>query len=441
MTDTPLADTLRTFAAAHPLRMHMPGHKGKFLPLAELSAAAPLDFTELPSTGDLFGTGGPIRAAEDLWAAAFRAEHCLFLTGGTTQGMLAAFALACRPGEAVLIDRGCHRCVYNALALMDLHPHYLCRPWLEEEALFGSISPQAVDKYLTCHPEIKTVCITSPTYYGICSDVPAIAAAVHAHHALLLVDGAHGAHLPFLGDWDLSAADAAAVSAHKTLPAPGQSALLFSSTFPFGEMQKAAALFGSSSPSYLMMAALDAARAWMEDEGQQALSAAAEQAAFLRRRFPALTGPGLKLDPLRLAIRCSDGFDAQEKLEALGVYPEMADRRHLVFICTAADTPEDFYRLSAALAQVLRGQPSGPLPPLPPPPEPQVVLPPRAARFAGKKSIPLARAAGEIAGEQAAPYPPGVPVLAPGERITKKTIAYLTQIGYNMEKDMDVVLF
>ena len=255
------------------------------------------------------------------------------------------------------------------------------------------------------------------------------------------MDGAHGAHLPFLEDRSLSAADVAVVSAHKTLPAPGQAALLFSSRFSLEALRRAASLYGSSSPSYPMMAALDAARAWMEEEGRAALRQTAAQVAELRRRFPALTPDQAPLDPARLVLRCADGFAAEKALQDLGVYPEMADARHVVFICTAADTEADFSRLEEALSAVWAAQPPlSELPPLPPAPAPEQALSPRQARFSSTRSLPVGAALGEIAASQVAPYPPGVPVLAPGERVTKKTIAYLSQIGYNMEKDMEVVL-
>ncbi|BFK85709.1 aminotransferase class V-fold PLP-dependent enzyme [Pseudoflavonifractor gallinarum] len=441
MNQTPLCDALRRFAGQRPLRMHMPGHKGHFLPLPELSPAAALDVTELPPTGNLFESGGPIEAAEDLWARAFGSAHCLFLTGGSTQGVLSAFTLACRSGDQVLVDRGCHRSAFNAMALLDLHPHYLFRPWLREGEVTGPISPRDLEDALEAHPAVRAVCVTSPTYYGVCSDLPALARVCHAHGVLLLVDGAHGAHLPFLEDRSLAAADVAVVSAHKTLPAPGQSALLFSSRFSLDELRRAASLYGSSSPSYPMMAALDAARAWMEEEGRTALRRTAEQVARLRRRFPALTPEQAPLDPTRLVLRCADGFAAEKALQDLGGYPEMADARHVVFICTAADTEADFARLEEALSAVWTHQPPlSQLPPLPPAPAPEQALSPRQARFSSTRSLPVGAALDEIAASQVAPYPPGVPVLAPGERVTKKTIAYLSQIGYNMEKDMEVVL-
>ena len=335
MGSTPLYDALRAFAAQRPLRMHMPGHKGKSLPAPELAAIAAIDFTELPPTGDLFSGGGAIGAAEALWAKVFHMASCLFLTGGSTQGVHAALALACKPGETVLLDRGSHRSAYNALALLDLKPVYLERPWLASEGITGPISPSSVAQALEEHPEAKTLCITSPTYYGVLSDLPALAELMHRRGGVLVVDGAHGAHLPFLGNDHLSAADLVVTSAHKTLPALGQSALLLAGErFPHAGLRRAASLYGSSSPSYPMMACLDLCRAWMEEEGAAAYRAAARQVAALRRDYPSVSGPAL--DPARLVLRAPDGFAAQAALEGMGVWPEMADAGHVVFIPTCA---------------------------------------------------------------------------------------------------------
>ena len=453
MENTPLYDALRAFAAARPLRMHMPGHKGRPLPAPELAGLSALDFTELPPTGDLFSGGDAIEAAEALWAKAFHMAHCLFLTGGATQGVQAALALACRPGDAVLLDRGSHRSAYNALALLDLRPVYLERPWLPQAGVTGPIDPAAVEAALKTRPDIKTVCITSPTYYGVLSDLPALAAVCRAHGAVLVVDGAHGAHLPFLGNFDLAAADLAVVSAHKTLPAPGQSALLLaggsrtagasprptadalaSRRFTQAELRWAASLTGSSSPSYVLMAALDVCRAYMEAEGAAAYRETAEAVAALRRHYPSLTEGDAPLDPARFVLRCSGGFAAQERMEALGVWPEMADAGHVVFIPTCADTPAGFARLAGAISRV-NPPPTGDSPFPPPPPLPRLVCSPRAARFAPWETVPFAAAEGRVSAAQIAPYPPGVPVIAPGEEIGKKHLAYLSEIGYNMEKE------
>ena len=431
MEKTPLYTALRDFAAQKPLRMHMPGHKGRPLPGPELAGLAAIDFTELPPTGDLFDGGGAIGAAEALWAAAFHMDSCLFLTGGSTQGVLSALTLACPPGSAVLVDRGCHRSVFHALALLGLEPVYVPRPWLARPGVTGPVSPGTVERLLDARPDVKAFCITSPTYYGVLSDIPDLAAVMHRRDGVLVVDGAHGAHLPFLGMEAFSGADLTVVSAHKTLPAPGQTALLFSfGRFSHADLRRAGSFYGSSSPSYPLMAALDLCRARMEEEGAAAYRETVRAVAALRRDFPALTEGDAPLDPTRLTLLSPDGLEAQAELEGRNVWPEMADPGHVVLIPTCADTAEDLSRLRRALEKARLG----PCPAFPPPPElPERVLTPRQALFAPGKDLPLDQAEGETAAAPIAPYPPGVPVVAPGERIGKKTIAYLKEIGYNGE--------
>ena len=134
---TPLYDALRGYAAKAPLRFHMPGHKGAFLPCPELAPLARLDVTEIPSTGNLYEDLSPIREAQALWARRMGAEYCQFLTGGSTMGIHTALTLCCPPGSRVLVDRSCHRSTFHALALLDLDPIFLPRPWLAEEGVAG----------------------------------------------------------------------------------------------------------------------------------------------------------------------------------------------------------------------------------------------------------------------------------------------------------------
>lgn len=427
---TPLYDALRALAETRPLRLDMPGHHGAPLP-GGFPWPSGIDFTENGATGDLFGPEpDAIQAAERLWAERFGFDSCLFLTGGSTQGIHAGLALLAGAGGAAAVDRGSHRSVYHALALLDLRPVYLPRPWLAGEGVTGPIPPGTVEETLNAHPDIKTVCITSPTYYGVLSDIPAIAAVCHAHGAKLLVDGAHGAHLPFLGYEGYRAADAVVTSAHKTLPAPGQTALLFANGFPLSELQRWGAVYGTSSPSYVLMAALDAVRDYMEGEGTARCRETARRVKELRARWPALgERDGLRLDPARLALTGPDGFALADALRERGIYPELADLGHVVCILTCADGRPELERLERALADTGL---AGPCAPTPPPPEvPETVLTPRQALFAPRRALPLADSAGRIAAGQIAPYPPGVPVIAPGERIEKKHLAYLREIGYN----------
>lgn len=427
---TPLYDALKAYASKANSRFHMPGHSGNFLPAPELQPLAPLDVTEVPGTGNLYEAGEPFDSAQALWAQAAGFDHCQFLTGGSTMGLHTGLALLAQPGSTVLVDRGCHRSVFHAMALLDLHPVYLERPWLSGENLTGPFTSEQVANTLKRHPEIKTVCITSPTYSGVLSNIPAIAREIHAHGGRLLVDGAHGAHLPFLGVGAFGEADCVVVSAHKTLPAMGQTALLFTRGLDPDRVRRMAAVYGTSSPSYPMMASLDLARDWLEGEGRAACLRTAQRVARLREKFPSLRpGPGFALDPCRFTLKVQDGPAFARALEERGIYPEMEDGGHVVFICTACHREEDFDRLEEALEKLKDGL--GDCPPLPAPPLPEQVRTPREALFAPTETLPLEACEGRIAAASLAPYPPGVPVVAPGERIGKKELSYLARIGYN----------
>ena len=329
---TPLYDALRSYADREPLRFHMPGHKGKYLPVPELAGLATIDVTELPPTGNLYTAGSPFDEAQRLWADLFGFEYCQFLTGGSTMGIHTGLALCARPGSKILVDRGCHRAVFNALALLDLEPVWLERPWLREENLPGPIALEDVERALEEHPEVKTVCITSPTYAGVLSNIGTIAQLVHRHRGKLFVDGAHGAHLPFLGLVPFQGADAVVVSAHKTLPAMGQSALLFTNWMDPDRVRQMASVFGTSSPSYPMMASLDAARQWLADGGDKEYCRSACRVAELRQKFPSLRlRSGLSLDPCRFVLKVKDGPTFARALEERNIYPEMEDGGHVVF--------------------------------------------------------------------------------------------------------------
>ena len=300
--DAPLYNALCVLRGQKGLRMHMPGHKGKS-PAAEFSTAAALDYTEIDPTGNLYTGEGPIAAAEALAARDWGAAQAFFLTGGSTQGVLAGLSLCAEPGSTVLLDRNAHRAFYSAMALLDLTPVYLDKPTAEQ-----------VSAALSEHESIRTVCITSPTYYGVIADVEKIAAACRAHGARLLVDEAHGAHFPFVGRGPCAAGRGASVSissAHKTLPALGSTALLFTDgSFSPAAVREKTALFGTSSPSYLLMASIDWARAYLtEGAGGAAYRAVAAETARLRAQinkrgvFRALCeADGVSLDPTRLTV-------------------------------------------------------------------------------------------------------------------------------------------
>lgn len=461
---TPLYTALSRRAKGSLLRMHMPGHKGKAPFPPELSSAAALDYTELPGTGNLYEGLPPVSEAEDLSARAFGADGCYFLTGGSTQGLYAALALCCPPGSRLLLDRGSHRAVYNAMALLDLVPEYLYPRMLPGFHISGGISPEAVREALRRDPCIRCVCITSPTYYGVCSDVPAIAAVTREFGAFLVVDEAHGAHLPFLNGAPCAqgrGADISVSSAHKTLPSLGAGGLLFASgTFPAQRVRTMTALFGTSSPSYPVMASMDWARGFMEGPGREEYRRAVRTLDAVKKEiqrrgifsvlspdiFPENELPGITLDPARLVVNTLkgnlSGFEAARLLEEEhGIVCEMADMANVVCIVTCSDTDGDLLRLSSGFAALEARRSCAAAPPVPVLvlPEPRRSLSPREAVFSASEALPLRDALGEIAAESVSPYPPGIPVIAPGEEIDKISLNYLRQIGYNVDTGILVV--
>lgn len=428
-TTAPLWDALNALADTHPLRMAMPGHKGKQIPGLPPELAR-LDWTELPPTGNLYGADSVVQEVERAWAEFWGADSCLFLTGGSTQGIHTMLRLA--DSETILVDRVSHRSIHTGLALLGIEPVWLNRPWLREAGVTGPVEPELVERMLLAHPECGAVCVTSPTYYGVCSDIAALSAVCHRHGARLLVDGAHGAHLfllqsenPYLG------ADLVTVSAHKTLPAPGQSALLFGQGYSMDQLGEASQIFATSSPSYPMMAALDFLRPWLEQEGISDYRRVAEAVQRLRAHYPSLTEQDAPLDPTRLTLCVADGDGTEAALQRQNIWPEMADRGHVVFILTGSDTEEDLQRLESGLDALGLAEQKRPVSSLSSPPIPRRYCSPREAFLAPRERVPMNRTLGRVAAEQLAPYPPGVPVVAPGEIIDEKVLAYLTQVGYN----------
>lgn len=220
------------------------------------------------------------------------------------------------------------------------------------------------------------------------------------------MDGAHGAHLfllqeenPYLG------ADLVTVSAHKTLPAPGQSALLFGRGYSIAQLGEASQIFATSSPSYPMMAALDLLRPWLEQEGKNRYRQVAAAVGRLRSKYPALTGRDAPLDPTRLTLCVADGNQVEAALQRQNIWPEMADRGHVVLILTGADTEEDLRRLEVGLEPWGWAEVKRPVSPLSPPPLPRRFCAPREAFLAPREQIPLSQAQGRIAAEQLGPLP------------------------------------
>lgn len=442
-----LYQQLKKQAAGKAARFHMPGHKGRPI-LPQLNYPCAIDYTEIEGTGNLYAGDEPILSAEQAAARYYGAHDCLFLTGGSTQALMTAIAAAVPEGGTLVIDRNCHKSATHAMALLDLTPLFVVPQPLDDTGLPGLLTPQAVENLLCEHPEACAVLITSPNYYGVMQDIPALSDICHRHGVPLIVDAAHGAHLKAVGRKSPieEGADLAAVSTHKTLPALGQSAILLSSgRIAWETLLDTAPMFGTSSPSYVLLASIDLARAWLEQDGAQQYAACARRVAALRRKidrttvFCALTEQHAPLDPCRLTICCRHTNVTGHQLntilhETFGIDVEMSDQDHIVCICTGADTERDYARLMGALRDNRFMAKKMPYTPLLPFPEPERICSVRQAWFSKKVMIPLDQTAGRICARPVTPYPPGVPLLYPGERIRQVHVEFL-RAGWYTDKE------
>lgn len=431
-SDAPLYMALQNYVNQENSSFHTPGHKGRsdILPL-DLS----FDLTELPETDSLFECDGAIRASEEKAAALFGAQYTAVSAGGCTlaiQGMLAAFAKA---GDTVLFSRNLHRSAVNTAILLGLKPVWLMHRGDCGEGLPGRIAAEDVRAALERNPGAAAVYLTSPDYYGCLSDIAGISAVCRTFGVPLLVDNAHGTHLVAFGLHPLQlGAAASACSAHKTLPVlTGGAWLNCNDERASQKIKSAMALFGSTSPSYLTMASLDLARAWLQSEGREAFRALAGTVAELRRLAEAVSF-GLPLgqsDPVRLTLLPANvgftGDEAAEYFRNCGVACEHSDGAAVVFILTPFNSARDIARLRQAVAEFPVRAPIE----LPhhEPHLPECAMLPRAALERETALISTAQAAGRIAAEAACPCPPGVPVVMPGEIIDTKSVNILLNTG------------
>ncbi len=451
--DTPLYDTLKKRAQSGALRFHMPGHKGKDIFNSPLAGAQFIDFTELYGTGNLYDGVPPISDAERLAAEAFCAKDAFYLTGGATHGIFVSLFLASCRTKRVLIDRGCHKSVYNAISLFNLEPVYLRNELILPFGISGAANSTEIEKILREDKGIDAVVITSPTYYGVVSDISEIARICHKAGSLLIVDEAHGAHFPFHNDTSPAVAlgaDLAVCSFHKTLPALGQAALLTSSgAFSPDEIRRASAIFGTSSPSYNIMASMDLAISFMKDIGHSIETSHSEFISSLRREinkrsiFSALDiSPS---DPMRLTVCTATGglcgYEAARIFEdELGIVCEMADMRNILFIITSADEKSELYTLSDALLSLEKHATSCAIKCALAPSFAKAALSPHNAIFSEYRTKKLCDCEGEISAAVICPYPPGIPILCGGEIIERKHISFLLENGFSPEDDISVLI-
>jgi arginine decarboxylase len=460
-TNAPLLQALQTAAQRSNAAFHTPGHKrgqgisAEFANLLGMKAFQ-ADLPELPELDNLFAPEGVILDAQALAADAFGAEQTWFLANGSTCGIEAAVLATCRPGDKLILPRNVHQSAIAALILSGAIPVWL-EPEVDREwAIAHSVNPNQVTIALSQHPDAKAILLVSPTYYGMCGNLEAIAQLAHAHHIPLLIDEAHGAHFAFHPDLPMPAlqagADLTVQSTHKTLSALTQAAMLHvqGDRIDRDRLSRALQLVQSTSPSYLLLASLDAARQQMATQGKPLLDSALKLAAIVRTSLAKLpqfavlqpdrapTPGGVALDPLRLTVSVAElglsGFEADEWLHRQGVTCELPGLHHLTFIWTHGNTVEDGDRLVKGLtalsqkALLTRPKPEKPRLTSSQFPLPLALLSPRQAFFADQRVVPVQEAIAQPSAELICPYPPGIPVLIPGEIITAEAIGWLRQI-------------
>ncbi|NLY42748.1 MAG: aminotransferase class I/II-fold pyridoxal phosphate-dependent enzyme [Clostridiaceae bacterium] len=448
--DTPLFDALIKYNLKKKIPFHMPGHKqGKGIPEELKSYAFEIDLTELPETDCLHSPEGAILLAQERAAEVFGAKHSFFLVNGSTCGIQAMIASTCNPGDELIIDRNCHSSVVHSLILCGVVPRYVYPCFLNELGIVGGIAPQEVERMLISYPKAKGVLITSPTYYGICSDVESIAEIVHRQGKILLVDEAHGAHFYFhdrLPKGALRAgADMCVQSAHKTLPALTQSSLLHlnSDRIDLHRLKSCLRMFQTSSPSYILMAYLDAAIGIMAKEGYAALSRLIDNIEQLRYHLrdnehmyclgDEIIDSGFiyQFDLARIVIHLKNvsvtGYGVAKELSLkYGIQVEMADMSNIVCIPSIANTEKQIKLLGDALQEMSlsweqdktnRYYHNLPIA--------RYSMPPMNAFYSEWELIPLEKSAGAISNDTIICFPPGIPVLCPGEQFSQNIIDYL----------------
>ncbi len=429
--------------------MHMPGHKrhAALAPyLGELRAD--LDITEIAGFDDLHAPEGVLLRSMERAARLWGAERSFFSVNGSTGGVLAAVFAALQPGERAICARNCHRSVYNALHLRRARVSYL---YGEAEPVTGAaclVTPRMVEDALEKTPDARAVIVTSPSYEGVTLDLAAMAAIVHAHGAVLIVDEAHGAHLGFPPAFPKGAvaagADLTVQSLHKTLPSLTQTAVLHlqGGRVDPAAVQRALDVFETSSPSYLLLSSIDGCVDLLEREGEALF---ARWAALLRDFSTALrlkkltrlaaVPPGFGLDPSKLVFstRGTDctGPALMERLRQNGVECEMAGPDYVLAMTGPGDTAESLAALGRALTEAEKGITRLPDPAAPPVcalPRAEQVLQSWEAEELSAEEVPLDRAAGRTAAETVWTYPPGVPLLLPGERVPEGLPALLAAL-------------
>jgi len=449
--DAPIIEALVRFRKNRVVPFDVPGHKrGKGNPeLSDFLGARCLSF-DVNSMKPLDNLSHPvsvIREAEELAAEAFQAAHAFFIVNGTTEAVQAMILSVCKRGEKIILPRNVHRSAISALILSGAIPVYV-NPGLNDAlGISLGMSVESVRKAVAENPDAKAVFVNNPTYYGVCSDLKAITALAHAHGMAVLADEAHGTHFYFGENLPVSAmaagADMAAISMHKSGGSLTQSSfLVLGKNANEGHVRQIINLSQTTSASYLLLASLDISRKRLALKGKEIFSKVTEMAGYAREEINQIGdyyafgkeiadgSAAFDFDPTKLAVNTLDVGLAG--IEVYDIQVEFGDLANILAYLSVGDGYRDIECLVGALAEIRRQYKRDKAGMLTYEYiNPTVAVPPQEAFYGEKERLPLSGSAGRICGESVMCYPPGIPILAPGERITGDIEAY---IQYAREK-------
>jgi lysine decarboxylase len=456
---TPYLDAIRDYAARDPARLHVPGHKGGPGGDRELIEAIGLaairhDVPALTWGVDVGPSPTPFERAQLLAAEAWGAARTWFLINGASQGNLSAGLALAHYGDRVVLQRNGHSSTIDALVLSGLRPTFVAPEVDDELGIAHTLLPEKLDAALTATPGATAAWIVTPTYFGAVADVRTLAEVAHGHGVPLVVDEAWGAHLAFhedLPEHALAAgADLVISSTHKIVGSLTQSAMLHlgaGGLIDADIVDRCVTLTESTSPNSLLLASLDAQRRLAATRGRELISETLRAVARARAQIREIPGldvlderfvgrPGVfDYDPLRLAVDVRglalDGYELATLLrEESDINLELAGQNMIVGVFGMGEdaTPlADRFVAALASAAAQAGLDTGGRRArfAPPPPWGELVMTPREAFLGPQEAIPAAQAVGRIAAESLATYPPGIPNVLPGERLTAETLAYI----------------
>lgn len=454
-----------------PVSFHMPGHKGMELfrryGYGEfLDRFVDCDVTEIPGADNLFQAEGIIRDVMDRYARLYDVQNSFLLINGSSGGLIASVMASVRPGGKLIMARNCHKSVFNALTLAGVSPVYAQPEFIEEYGISGAVTVGEIERCMDENPDADAVILPSPNYYGICSDIEAIAKAVHAAGKVLIVDQAHGSHLKFFHKFGFgegmpksaeeSGADLVIGSIHKTLASLTQSAILNHNTDRVSKyiLEDRLQMIESTSPSYILMSFLDINAEILEKHGAEAIGEWRRNLdAFYEelKEIPGLRimsveadGAGGSMDMTKVNIDMGayrlDGAALEKELMKYGIFSELYAGNVLMLMTGIGNTKEHFDRTIAALKDIawqhaadyseerfaaqtaFKAPAAGKLHPIP----------------VHKEMVPLDESIGRICASSIIPYPPGIPFVCPGEEITEEMIAYVKALRHKGEKVIGV---